>query len=86
MDHPISSPLWNVIKAIGICFLAFFLAAVAFALFAAPAIVPAPLVVLVVVLIIWAVIRYRKRWWRAWDEKGRPIDVEVLPDAKVTRR
>jgi hypothetical protein len=36
MDHPISSPLWNVIKAIGICFLAFFLAAVAFALFAPP--------------------------------------------------
>jgi hypothetical protein len=25
------------------------------------------------------------RWWHAWDEKGRPIDVEVLPPAPIAK-
>ena len=26
-----------------------------------------------------------RRWWQAWDEHGRPIDVEVLPPAPIVR-
>jgi hypothetical protein len=39
------------------------------------------------VLIVITALKSRQmlRWWRAWDERGRPIDIEVLPDAKVTR-
>ena len=40
------------------------------------------------VLIVITALKSRQmlRWWRAWDERGRPIDIDVLPDAKVTRR
>jgi hypothetical protein len=76
---------WNVVKAIGALFLAIFLAVIILALIFPPAIVPAPLVVLVVILMVWAVIRYRKHWWHAFDEKGRPINVEVLPPAPIAK-
>jgi hypothetical protein len=39
------------------------------------------------VLVLVTAVKRRElvNWWRAWDERGKPIDVEVLPDAKVTR-
>ena len=41
-----------------------------------------------VFLIVHAALKHRElaRWWRAWNEKGQPIEVEVLPPAKVTRQ
>jgi YD repeat-containing protein len=30
--------------------------------------------------------RTLRRWWQAWDERGRPVDVEVLPPAPITER
>jgi hypothetical protein len=44
------------------------------------------LVLWVAVLVVTAAYRRREliRWWHAFDEKGRPIDVEVLPPAQVT--
>lgn len=40
----------------------------------------------VLVLVVAIKRRELTSWWRAWDEKGKPIDVEVLPDAEVIRR
>lgn len=38
-------------------------------------------------LIMLAAFKHRTllRWWQAWDERGRPIDVEVLDPAPIAR-
>jgi hypothetical protein len=39
-------------------------------------------------LVLTAAFKHRElaSWWHAWDERGKPIDIEVLPDAKVMRQ
>jgi hypothetical protein len=39
------------------------------------------------ILVLIAAFKHRTllRWWQAWDERGRPIDVEVLDPAPIAR-
>jgi hypothetical protein len=41
--------------------------------------------VFTILIVLTALKRYQLvRWWQAFDERGRPIEVEVLPPAPVT--
>ena len=40
--------------------------------------------ILMTIIIGWKR-RQLLRWWQAFDEKGRPIDVEVLPKAPIAK-